>query len=96
MVVAYRGFSDSDGYHTEYGIKLDAEQIIKYTLEHPLLDPTTCFLLGRGLGGAVATYALTTPPGKQIRGFICDQTFSSLIDQIDNTFPRLKHIIRIV
>ena len=64
LVVAYRGFSDSEGYHTENGIKLDAESILRYALEHPLLDPTTCFVLGRGLGGAVATYALTTTPGK--------------------------------
>jgi dienelactone hydrolase len=94
LVVAYRGFSNSDGYHTETG--LDALNILNYATSNPLLDSETIFVLGRGLGAAVAAYGMTTEPGKLVRGFICEHTFSSLKDQVNITFPKLKHIIALV
>lgn len=58
ILVAYRGYSDSEGFPTEEGLQKDACAIIDYAIEYseirnPKLE---VFLYGRSLGGAVSVY----------------------------------------
>lgn len=34
LLVAYRGFSDSDGFPTEEGLQLDAQAILSYAIDY--------------------------------------------------------------
>lgn len=53
-MVAYRGYSDSEGTPSEEGLSLDAEAIFEYLENSPDINPESIFLFGRSLGGAVA------------------------------------------
>lgn len=61
LMVAYRGYSDSDGKPTEAGIKQDGLAVAKYAARHPKIDPDNIFILGRSLGGAVGAYVSVHP-----------------------------------
>jgi hypothetical protein len=64
LIVAYRGFSDSEGAPTEQGIQRDAEAIIDWAISYKnkkLVEGQNLklYCLGRSLGGAVALYIST-------------------------------------
>ena len=62
LAIAYRGYSASSGTPSEEGIKQDAEQILTFVhrdLSRYYVDRGGVFVLGRSLGGAVATSALS-------------------------------------
>jgi alpha/beta superfamily hydrolase len=62
LTVAYRGYSESEGYPTELGLKTDGLAIMNYTKENKMDLVSTggkFYLLGRSLGGAVASYVAT-------------------------------------
>lgn len=62
LAFAYRGYSDSTGSPTEDGLKSDAHAIMKYVhddLASDYVNEGGIFLLGRSLGGAVATEAIS-------------------------------------
>ena len=63
MLVAYRGFSDSDGSSkpNEREIMYDAEVILKKGVELALESRLPLFVLGRSLGGAAAIHVLSLP-----------------------------------
>lgn len=57
IVVAYRGYSMSDGTPSEAGIKIDGIAIADYAFNQKvLLDLSRVYLLGKSLGGAVAAW----------------------------------------
>lgn len=62
LIVAYRGYSDSEGEPTEDGLKLDAFAIMEYVTgpASKFINPKNIVVMGRSLGGAVATYVLAT------------------------------------
>ena len=53
-MVAYRGYSNSEGKPTEAGLELDAEAVFNFALNCSLIDPKRFFIFGRSLGGAVS------------------------------------------
>lgn len=58
MAVAYRGYSDSSGTPSEEGLKLDGRAVLQFVNENLAIhyaDKGGIFVLGRSLGGAVAT-----------------------------------------
>ena len=65
LIVAYRGFSDSEGIPTERGLQSDSEAILDWAIAYKnrkLVEENMSlkiFLLGRSLGGAVALYIST-------------------------------------
>jgi fermentation-respiration switch protein FrsA (DUF1100 family) len=70
LIVAYRGYSDSEGVPSEAGIQMDGRAIMDYALTRKdKLDLNNLFVLGRSLGGAVAISALYSGDYK-IRGKI--------------------------
>ena len=59
FVMAYRGYSDSDGKPDEALIKKDMEYVNSYItsqFKHKYYHAGGIYLVGRSLGGAVATY----------------------------------------
>lgn len=99
-LVAYRGYSNSEGAPTEKGIKMDSIAILSHVLNNiSNIDRTKVYLHGRSLGGAVAIYAATHAPislAKQIRGVILENTFTSMSHMVDAVLGKLsflKHLI---
>ena len=91
LTVAYRGYSQSEGTPTEAGLKQDGLSIMKYARDHysKIVAPGgDLFLLGRSLGGAVATYVATHPetPHDLFSGVILESTFTSISDMVDSMF----------
>ena len=54
LILAYRGYSDSEGEPSEEGLKLDAEATLEYAQNREDIDNSRIFVFGRSLGGAVA------------------------------------------
>lgn len=65
LIVAYRGFSDSEGTPTEKGLQLDAEAILDWAIAYKNRKlaqeghKIEIYVLGRSLGGAVTLYIST-------------------------------------
>ena len=56
LILAYRGYGDSEGEPSEKGLGLDAEATLDYALSRTdIINPDRIFVFGRSLGGAVAT-----------------------------------------
>lgn len=61
LLVAYRGYSQSDGIPTEEGIKMDGIAIMEYVMtQTDVIDTSNVYVMGRSLGGAVAVHALAS------------------------------------
>ena len=54
LILAYRGYGDSEGTPSEEGLKLDAEATLEFALNRNDIDKDRIFVFGRSLGGAVA------------------------------------------
>lgn len=68
LLVAYRGYSLSEGEPSEIGIKLDSLAIMDYIMSrNDVIDTKNVFVMGRSLGGAVAVHALASADYK-VRG----------------------------
>jgi abhydrolase domain-containing protein 13 len=98
LLVAYRGYSDSEGKPDEEGLKLDAQAIMAYAVEYRARElaegrKKDIFVLGRSLGGAVSVYLATVDGFKQqIRGLILENTFTSIQDMVKILFPPLAYL----
>ena len=98
LVMAYRGYSNSNGTASELGLKVDGRTILKY-LEDPSrlspkiskhINPRLIYLYGRGIGAGVAMHMAETNPGI-IRGLILENAFTSISDVVDYQFNIIKH-----
>ena len=56
MAVAYRGFSRSEGKPDQEGILEDTMAMLEFVKTEDRINKDKVFLLGRSLGGAVATH----------------------------------------
>lgn len=54
LILAYRGYGNSEGTPSEEGLKLDAEATLEFAQNHSQIDNDRIFVFGRSLGGAVA------------------------------------------
>jgi pimeloyl-ACP methyl ester carboxylesterase len=64
LLVAYRGYSNSDGSPTEEGLQLDGQAVLSYAIDYRAKELSNgrkkdLFVLGRSLGGAVSIYLAT-------------------------------------
>ena len=82
VAFAYRGYSDSEGSPSEEGLKEDADAIMNYIQNEPLINSTTVFIQGRSLGGAVAMYTAVKYHWF-FRGVIIENTFTSMGAMVD-------------
>ena len=95
LAVAYRGFSASEGKPSQEGILLDSEAVLEYARSEDRINNERVFLIGRSLGGAVATHTvakLTEQKNEWPKGLILENTFTSVSKMADSLFPFLKLI----
>jgi pimeloyl-ACP methyl ester carboxylesterase len=86
VLVAYRGYSNSDGVPSEKGLMRDGHAIMQEVQNMKDIDTNQIFVHGRSLGGAVATYVTTSRP-YNISGVIIENTFTSISAMVDKIFP---------
>ena len=91
LLVAYRGYSDSEGTPTEEGLQRDALAVLDWALEYKnRFSGKRLYVLGRSLGGAVTLFGATHHlEREQIDGLILENTFTSIKDMVRVIFPFL-------
>ncbi|KZS89108.1 alpha/beta-hydrolase [Sistotremastrum niveocremeum HHB9708] len=87
-MLCYRGYGDSEGVPSEKGLKTDAQTILDYLLNHPVISRTKIILYGQSIGGAVAIDLASRNPDK-IHAMIVENTFTSLPRLVPNALPFL-------
>jgi pimeloyl-ACP methyl ester carboxylesterase len=88
LIVGYRGYGHSEGIPSENGLEADGEAILKFALDHPLIDNHSMFLFGRSLGGAVSIQLAAK--SDLFCGMILENTFTCISEMVDQIFPILK------
>lgn len=88
LAFAYRGYSESEGEPNEVGMKEDSLDIMRYcknNFDELVAENGHLYLLGRSLGGAVATYVASHPetPKDLFTGLILENTFTSIPDMLE-------------
>jgi fermentation-respiration switch protein FrsA (DUF1100 family) len=80
----YRGYGRSDGTPSEEGTYRDAEAAWRYLVDERGVAASDIVMVGRSLGGAVATWLATQHPP---RALILESTFTSMPEMASRTFP---------
>jgi fermentation-respiration switch protein FrsA (DUF1100 family) len=86
VVVAYRGYSGSEGTPNEAGIILDGEAMVDFCEKEPKINNNRVFLMGRSLGGALAVHLSAQMCEKKdpyFKGVVIESTFTSISDMAD-------------
>ena len=91
LIIAYRGYSYSEGEPNEPGIKLDGHAILDYAFSRKDLDTSKIIVFGRSLGGAVAINTLSHTNHK-VLGAIIENTFTSIDAMVDKLFPMVAFL----
>ena len=86
LILAYRGYGNSEGKPSEEGLELDAEATLEYALSDPDINNDRIFVFGRSLGGAVAAQ-LAMKSSNHIKGVILENTFTSIGEMVDALMP---------
>ena len=96
--MAYRGYSLSTGSPSFYGLKQDGLAVLSYCLEtQKIFNRSKVLIQGASLGAAVALHTLSSSPlVKQLKGFIIENTFSSIGDMADIYYPKLRFFRRLL
>ncbi|CAO0799289.1 unnamed protein product [Mucor circinelloides] len=90
VMLSYRGYGKSDGSPNEKGLKIDAQTMLDYVREHPILQHTPLVAYGQSIGGAVAI-DLVSRNEDSFSGLMVENTFLSLPKLIPTVMPFLKH-----
>ncbi|KAG1137883.1 hypothetical protein G6F37_010807 [Rhizopus arrhizus] len=90
VMLSYRGYGLSEGSPDEKGLKIDAQTMLDYVREHPILKDTPLVAYGQSIGGAVAI-DLVSRNEHSFSGLMLENTFLSLHKVIPNVMPFLKH-----
>ena len=107
FVIAYRGYSDSDGQPDETNIKKDMVILNDYItsqFKHKYYNAGGIFIVGRSLGGAVGTYLASINEKEayndhyqhNFNGIVLENTFTSIDDMVDEVFPLLTPFKKLV
>lgn len=88
LLMAYRGYSYSEGTPNEAGIKRDTQAVLQYIFSRTNIDPDRIFIFGRSLGGAVGIHGASDNK-YPIAGLIIENTFTSISDMVDIVFSKL-------
>ncbi|KAI8990216.1 Alpha/Beta hydrolase protein [Pilobolus umbonatus] len=91
VMLSYRGYGKSEGNPTEKGLKIDAQTMLEYVREHPILKNTPLIAYGQSIGGAVAI-DLVSRNENSFSGLIIENTFLSLPKLIPSVLPFLKYL----
>ena len=86
LMIDYRGYGQSEGDTDEQGTYLDAEAAWRYLVEERQIDPERIIILGRSLGGGVASWLAWQHPPKAL---ILEATFTSVTDMAGQQYPFL-------
>lgn len=89
FIYSYRGYGYSTGSPSEYGLKKDADAVMRYISTNKQLSQSSIIPYGRSLGGAVAIY-IAANYGNQISGLILENTFLSIPKVMPYIFPILS------
>lgn len=90
LMVAYRGYSYSEGSPSESGLKQDGHAIVQFALQlDDQLDVNNIYLMGKSLSSAVATEVASTG-AYPLRGLILENPFPSLQSLLKHHFPKLS------
>ncbi|CDI85723.1 hypothetical protein, conserved [Eimeria praecox] len=86
LLLDYRGYGYSEGTPTEEGVYADADAALDFILGSSLVNNKDIFAFGHSLGGAVAI-DLASRRGKELKGVVVENTFTSLRDVIHDVVP---------
>ena len=90
LAVEYRGFGLSGGVPGEALFRSDALEVFDWLVARPEVDRSRIFLLGRSIGGAVATH-LAAERQEQLAGLVLENTFTRIGDLVDIVMPKLRY-----
>ncbi|HEY2773239.1 MAG TPA: alpha/beta hydrolase [Candidatus Binatia bacterium] len=94
LIVDYRGYGRSGGRPSEEGTYLDADSAWCWLKENRGVDPSRIVVVGRSLGGGVATWlALERPVG----ALVLESTFTSIADVVASVLrvPGIRSVVRL-
>ncbi|CAO3669512.1 unnamed protein product [Rhizopus microsporus] len=94
-MLSYRGYGLSEGKPTEKGLKIDAQTVLEYIKQHPILKHTKLIAYGQSLGGSVAI-SLVSRNEEQFDALIIENTFLSVPLLVPHIFPALRHLVYLV
>ncbi|SAL98190.1 hypothetical protein [Absidia glauca] len=86
VTLSYRGYGLSEGKANEKGLQIDAQTVVDYIKNHPLLKHTQLIAYGQSLGGAVAIYVVSNNED-DFDGLIIENTFLSVPLLIPHILP---------
>lgn len=84
LLVDYRGYGRSEGVPSEEGTYFDARAAWHYLVEERGIDPARIVVVGRSLGGGVATWLAER---HRMGGLVLEATFTSIADVVAVTLP---------
>ncbi|ORX50941.1 alpha/beta-hydrolase [Hesseltinella vesiculosa] len=92
VTLSYRGYGLSEGKANEKGLQIDAQTVVDYIKDHPILRYTQLIAHGQSLGGAVAAY-IVSKNEDDFDGLVLENTFLSVPLLIPHVFPALRHLV---
>jgi len=84
LLLDYRGYGRSQGEPSEEGTYLDARAAWRHLVDERGIDPANIIVVGRSLGGGVATWLAEHHP---IAGLVLENTFTSVADIVAGSLP---------
>lgn len=84
LLLDYRGYGRSEGEPSEEGTYRDARAAWRWLVETRGLDPSQVVVVGRSLGGGVATWLAENHP---MAGLVLESTFTSVADVVARIWP---------
>lgn len=90
VMLSYRGYGLSTGQPSEPGIRVDAQTVLDWIREHPVLAGTKVIVYGQSIGGAVSIDLAARNP-HTVRGAVVENTFLSIPKLIPSVVPFLRY-----
>jgi fermentation-respiration switch protein FrsA (DUF1100 family) len=84
LLLDYRGYGRSGGTPSEEGTYLDARAAWRHLEKERGIDPSNIVVVGRSLGGGVATWLAEHHP---TAGLVLEATFTSIADVVATVLP---------
>ena len=94
LLLDYRGYGRSEGEPSEQGTYLDARAAWLHLVRERGLDPLSIVIVGRSLGGGVATWLAEHHPAA---GLVLEATFTSIADVVAHAapLPGIRRFVRL-
>lgn len=84
LSVGYRGYPDSDGSPSEWGLKQDISATYMFACSELKMEPDQIVFHGRSLGGGLVGAVMLDLPNA---GLILESTFTSITDRASELYP---------